>query len=696
MPAKVPSLHQNSLSSDLSAAVALHQAGRIDEAALRYRRIAALAPGEGQVLGFLGMAAAQRQDGLTAVRLLLRAVAAAPGDPVTRNTLGNALLAVEERAPAVAAYRRAAALAPSFPAALYNLATQLTSPARRAAALARSIATDRNQAAVHIELSQALDRIGRTMDSARAGRRALALAPADPSGHQIVSQQRLAANLLDRSRISIRRAMAAGADRGLAHFLLARVSERRDDLDDARRRYRQALSIAPGHGPSHTALATLDLGTGRASDAVDAYGRAAAITGLGDVAESNRLFAMTFVGYDDPQTIVRANRRWGAHASAATRSRPMPMARLPVTGRIRIGYVSPEFVKHSFFATFLPVLDHHDRKRFEIVAYGQVPQEDDWTDQIRQRVDLWRNLGRLDPAAQADAIRADGVHVLVNLTGYLASQRTLFAGRIAPVQIAYINHVSTTGLATIDARITDALLEPAAAPFLDRDERLIRMSAGFSAYAPRTDAPDINSLPALSNRHLTFGVFNNIAKISDAALDAWAAILARLPTSRLLIKGYGLSSMAGRRRLLWHLERRGIAADRIDLVGRIDGDRENFVVISRADIALDPFPFNGGLSTLETLWMGLPVVTLAGRSLVGRLGVTLVTRAGFGEWVTPSAERYVDLAVAVAQDLGRLAELRRTMRDRLRESPLLDARSHTRELEAVYEELLRERAAATV
>ena len=624
-----------------------------------------------------------------AVLLLGRSLALSGDDAVVCSNLGNALGSLGRRSEAGKAYRRAAALAPSFCAPHFSLASLEADQDRKRARLLRAVACEATYVPALLALAQTDAPRARRLSTRHWMRRALALSPEDRFAHAVAANALLADRRPDLARIAALRARSVGGDIATIFFLLARAADDSNDLDDARRRYRQCLSSAPGHGPSLVGLGSLELGVGRPHVAVTSYGRAVAVSPADDIAAGNLLFASAFLEHPKPQAPTRSARRWAATRQASPASPPSAAAE-PAKG-LRIGYVSPEFLKHSFLFQLLPVLEHHDRSQFQVFAYGQAATHDDWTDRVRARVDVWRNLSGLDLDGQADAIQADGIDVLVNLTGYLAHHRALFLKRVAAAQVAYINHVAPTGLATIDARITDDWLEPAGAPFVDAGEQLVRMETGFSCLSPPSTAPEPGALPAASNGFVTFGVVNNLAKVSRRSLDAWTRILARLPTARIFIKAYGLSSAAARRALVADFERSGVDGGRVTLIGRIASDRDNLQTIAQADIALDPFPFNGGLSTGDALWMGVPVVSMAGSQLVGRLGLSLLHRAGFPDWAVSSVEDYVELAVALAADADRLATLRRGMRDSLQRSVLFDAASHTRELEGVYRDLWRRR-----
>jgi len=681
-------LAEQTLEAVFNASVTLHQAGNLEQAAQGYRRVLAAVAHQPVVLGYLGMALAQAQHHEGAIPLLRRAARLAPDDAAIRSNLATSLTATGRKADARAEFRRATALAPSFCSPHFSGAFLAPNEERKVVELGRAAASDPGFVPALLALAIANDGLGRSAAAARWSRRASASTPQDGPVLLACIDHALAERDIERARLLARRALACGGEPAGAWFRLGGIAEKTGDIDGADRCYRHSLVLEPAFPASHVAQGSLELGIGRPRQAVNAYDRASA-SGGGPEAEGNRVFAMTFLDHADPQYVNRANRTWAAANGARASSGALRSRRSP---RIRVGYVSPEFAKHGFLAHLFPALDNHDRTRIELFAYSQTPVFDAWSAEVRRRVDHWRDLTRLSLDDQAASIQGDGIDVLVNLTGYLAHHRLLFAHRIAPVQVAYINHVCTTGLPTIDARMTDPWLEPEAAPFLDPDERLVRLATGYLSYAP-PPAPPVSALPALANGFLTFGVFNNIAKISGRAVEAWSEILSRIPRSRILIKGYGLSATRGRALLIDHFRQNGIDESRVELVGHVPGDQDNLATVARADIALDPFPFNGGMSTGECLWMGVPVVSLAGPSLVHRVGLTFLSRTGHSDLVAWTTKDYVDRAVALETDISALAERRGRMRERLSRSVLFDGASHTRELEAAFETLLNERRA---
>ena len=302
--------------------------------------------------------------------------------------------------------------------------------------------------------------------------------------------------------------------------------------------------------------------------------------------------------------------------------------------------------------------------------------------------DTWHDTAGLEGGDLDRRIRDAQVDILVCVTGYLAADRRRFLPRHAPVQVAAINHVSTTGLTAFDARLTDRWLDP---PELRHDgpERLIRLAAGYAVFDPPALAPDLSPPPGLQSGKITFGCFNNLAKLTDESLVLFGRVLDAVPASRLLIKAMALSEGETRARLIGRLKQAGIDPDRVELLGRIAGDPANLAAIARADIALDPVPFNGGMSTADALWMGVPVVTLAGAGFVGRIGASMLARTGLADLVANSMDNYIRIAAGLARDQGRLADLRAGMRQRIRHASLANGRIFASDVEQAYRDLWR-------
>ncbi len=357
--------------------------------------------------------------------------------------------------------------------------------------------------------------------------------------------------------------------------------------------------------------------------------------------------------------------------------------------RLRIGYVSPDFKQHAVGTMALPLLACHNREEFEVSCYAQAREPDAMTERFRGHADHWRSTVGLCDEQLADLIRQDQIDILVDLAGHTAGGRLLvFARKPAPVQMTWLGYPNTTGVCTIDYRITDAHADPPGSGAALGVEQLVRLPRTNWVYQPPDNAPAPNHRPAAGA--VTFGSFNNFAKVTEPMLVLWARILHAVPGSRLLLKAQGLGSQSTRQRVWELLARERIDPARLELRGWEPGHGGHLALYNRVDIALDPFPYHGTTTTCEALWMGVPVITLAGRTHVSRVGVSLLRNMGLEELIAASPENYVALAVELANDLPRLSRLHSTLRKRMEQSPLTDAPSFAREVEAVYRRVWRE------
>jgi predicted O-linked N-acetylglucosamine transferase (SPINDLY family) len=347
--------------------------------------------------------------------------------------------------------------------------------------------------------------------------------------------------------------------------------------------------------------------------------------------------------------------------------------------------VSSHFFAHAVNYFSEPILAAHDHDRFEVFCYAQIEREDDATARLRACADQWRDISKLDHAQAAELARDDGIDILVDLAGHIGNHHLLlFARKPAPVQVTYLGYQNTTGMAAMDYRLTDAWADPPGMTDAFYTEKLVRLPRSFFCYQPSTDMPPVNPLPALTSGRITFGSFNNFAKVTPRVLAAWAALLERVPRSRLIILADTASSLADD--LACAFGRHGISPDRFELAGRRPRP-EYLELLGQVDIALDPFPFNGHTTTCDALWQGVPVITLAGRTYAARFGSSAHANLDLCDLVAGSPEEYFEIAARLAGDVPRLVELRAGLRERMRASPLLDFAGFTRNLEAAYRQM---------
>jgi predicted O-linked N-acetylglucosamine transferase (SPINDLY family)/predicted SAM-dependent methyltransferase len=551
-------------------------------------------------------------------------------------------------------YRRALELDPGHALALYYLGRLAEADRRRdeAIALFQSAAQQcPDEALYHLALGDALIASRRFAEAAEAFEACRAIQPDSTVMGNNYATALVELNRREEARLVLEALRDATPDAWVVHFNLGGIYREYGRGDDAITAYRRTLELNPGHAPTFSNL-VLELNMSPRFTA-------------GEIFAEHQRFGEYFA----------------RHYSAPVPDRAWPR-------RLRIGYVSPDFRNHvvSFFME--PVLASHDHARFEIFCYDTQPQKDRVTESLRPLADRWIDSEDLTDAGLAERIRADNVDILVDLSGHTADNRLLaFAEKPAPVQVTYLGYPNTTGLATVDYRVTDAIADPPGESDRLNTERLIRLPGSHFCFRPGSDAPEIELLPAASAGSVTFGCFNHFSKVSAPFLDTVARVLLAVPGSRFVLKGRPLSLPAVARDVRERFERAGVDPARLDLRGWEPTARSHLRIYSLVDISLDSFPYSGATTTCESLWMGVPVVTLAGDRHAGRMCSSILATVGLGEWIARDRDGYVALAAALGSDLPRLAEMRRTMRDRVRASPLMDETAFARKLEQSYTDM---------
>jgi predicted O-linked N-acetylglucosamine transferase (SPINDLY family) len=455
-------------------------------------------------------------------------------------------------------------------------------------------------------------------------------------------------------------------------------------LHDALARYRAALAADPAALDAQLGMANVMVDLWMLDDAVTAYERALALAPQSAAIRSALLFHRHYAATIDAQALFDAHRQAGAQMMTKGRAVVVPQRRAHAGRRLRIGYVSPNFSRHSVGYFIEPVMRHHDRAQFEIFCYYSHPKADDTTARLRAMADGWRDIAEIDGAALDAMVRADGIDVLVDLAGHSKANRlAAFALGPAPVQITWLGYPDTSGLPAMDVRITDAIADPAPQADAFNSERLVRIDGGMLCYQPPADAPPVATRVNAASG-VVFCSFNNIAKLNAGMIHLWCAILEAVPGSRLVLKSASLNFAETADRVLESFEEFGVAAGRVEVRGWVAQREQHLRMYEGIDIALDTYPYNGTTTTCEALWMGVPVVTRAGGVHMSRVGASLLHAAGLDDLVTHDAQEYVDAAVALAGDELKRRELRASLRPRLEASPLLDHAGFTRKLEQVY------------
>jgi predicted O-linked N-acetylglucosamine transferase (SPINDLY family) len=528
---------------------------------------------------------------------------------------------------------------------------------------------------------------GRSAEAVERLRRATAMAPHRAQYLNSLGLALAAEGRFDEAEVTYRRALDLQPDYALAHNNLGLVLRVHGRLTEAADCYRQALALRPEYAEAHANLGMVLADQGQPQQAVDAYRRALAIRPAWARVHDHLLHTLHFCPAVSPRELHDEHRRWNALYAAplASSIRPHHNNR-SLERRLRVGYVSPDFRSHPVGRFLVPLLEAHDRAQVEVFCYSSTRSADAITERCVAGSDVFRDVRPLTDEQVAEAVRADQIDILVDLTMHMEDNRLLaFARRPAPVQVSYLAYCSTTGLDAIDYRLSDPYLDPPGGDETFYAEHTIRLPETYWCYEPLAECPPVGTLPAAAEGQLTFGCLNGVCKLNEVTLDAWARVLTAVPTARLLLHA---REATDRRRVGEWLARRGIAAERLAFV-EFAPLEEYFQVYGRIDVALDPFPYGGGTTTCDALWMGVPVVSLAGTTAVGRSGVSILSSVGLQQLVAQDDEQYVRIAAHFAADLPRLADLRATLRERMQRSPLMDAPRFARGVEAAYRSMWR-------
>ncbi len=469
--------------------------------------------------------------------------------------------------------------------------------------------------------------------------------------------------------------------------LLGLMAHRLRDLDFATEYFERSIRARPGDAVFHNNLGSVLVDAGRTEEAALVFRQAMALDPGSRAARANLLFVLALLPGARPEEVCAEHLAWAnIHADPLLPQTQVHHNSREPERRLRIGYVSADFRRHALSYFVEPALVRHERAAFEVFCYHGGSVVDEVTRRLMQHAERWNNIADMDDTRAADLVRADKIDILVDVSGHTSGNRLLLFGRKpAPLQVSFLGYLNTTGMKAIDYRISDGYADPPGVSDSVHTEKLLRLPRTLWCYRPPQDAPPVSELPALRRGHVTFGSFNHIAKLNPRVLELWADLLRRVPGSRLLVMAVPDEGAAARiRRGL-----AGIEPDRVNTLGRLEraGYWRQFGAV---DIALDPFPYAGGATTCDTLWMGVPVVTLAGDYGFSRSGVTILANAGLSQLIAQTAGDYVSLARGLACDLEGLTRLRRGLRERLRSSPLTDASAYARDLESAYRNIWRD------
>ena len=626
-----------------------------------------------------------------------RAISVDAGNPEAHHFLGLVLRQTGRLKEAEGALRYAVRLAPNHVYYRINLAAvlgQLDKSDEAVGQLASAMLIKGDIPELHNNLGAALEKLGRLREAASALENALAMKP----------------------------------DYLEAHRNRGNVLKKMERMAEAAEHYRAALALRPEDGESLAGLSSVLSEMADVEGTIDACTKIVALMPRNPAARSSLLYTLHYSPDYNLESLFHEHREWGRLFCDPLREerKPHDNERRPER-KLRVGYVSPDLREHTVTKFVTSAMEHHDRERFALFCYSDAEKPDAVTGRLRRVVENWHETRKLNDAELEAFIRGHRIDILVDLRGHAAANRlTLFARKPAPVQVNMVGYFNTTGLATMDYRITDEHQDPPGMTEQFHTEQLVRLPHSCWCYTADVDgstgltagAPEVTEPPALKNGYVTFGSLNKTVKVSEPCAKLWARVMESVPNSRLVLAVAEAGEDGGHRRpcgraaeredgsggsaaspqgrtsgdapVRDRLSRVGLPIDRVELLGKTLTRREYLQRFDRIDIALDTFPFNGITTTCDGLWQGVPCVSLAGGTSVSRAGRSILRAANLPELATDTPGSFVRTVVELATDLDRLRELRMSMRKRLLASPLMDHIGFARNLESAYRQMWRQ------
>lgn len=605
---------------------------------------------------------------------------------------GNELEDRGEIGAALALYQRAVELTPQVGDAHYNYANALSSLGRTAAAVdayGRALELDPGNANAHLNLGATHLRSGNTTAAEASYRQTVALRPQSANAWTGLGCALEMKPDEVEAVACFQKALAIDPGHEGAASRLAQILRSRGEARAAIRILDDVLAAKADSVLALRTRASLHGNAGNYAEGIADYRRVVAIAGLDLNAWSNLLWTLNFLPDITAEAVLAEHVRFRELLQAAVGETGGP-GKVPARSRLKVGYVSADFRRHSVSCFIETLLKHHDRERFEVHCFYDYAQGDDVTARIAALAEHWHDIAGAPDEAVAQQIRNCGIDILVDLAGHTAHNRMrLFAMKPAPVQFTWLGYLCTTGLKAMDYRICDSRTDPAGLAERWQVEIPARLPDSQWCYAPQVPLPEPSSLPWRRNGYWTFGSFNQESKLNEPTLDAWGRTLASLPGSRLRIVGVTCDIVEERIRR--SLGAHGIGRDRVELIGRVSID-DYFLHLRDVDVALDTFPYNGATTTCDALIMGVPVASIVGERSIARGGLSLLTTIGLPDWVVSDAGALPQMLSEHLRSPERIEELRTHLRDRIRQSPLMDGARFARAMEELFTTAWRERA----
>ena len=660
----------------------LVEAGRFEEAEKVCRKAVRVRADYGAQWNLgLALAGTNRLD--EAIACHREAIRLRPDAPEAHNNLGRVLEMLKRENEAEGSFREALRLRPNFADAHNNLGALYRKIGRLASAEAcfrMAIGVRPDFAEAHINLADTMHLLGRSADAEPYGREAVRLRPASPDAHNALGLSLSGLKRHDDAERCYREAIRLRPGFTAAHANLGIALKELDRHGEAEASFREALRLTPGHAEAEKGLALALLAQRKFADAADHVERA--LSALTSSAAGWRILLGTllYVPEMSPEDRFAKHLTFGHRMAERAQSQPFPAPSNDRTPgrRLRVGWVSSDFRRHPVGRNIATYFRYRDRNAFETFVYADVKTPDEMTKAFQRNTDTWRSITGLEDEAVAEMIRSDQIDIVIYLAGHFDDNRPQVAAwRPAPVQISMLDG-ATSGLVEMDYFLADPVLTPARRPE-KFTERALRLPVWY-VHEPPLGGPTPAQPPCLSGQGVKFASFHNPSKLHPRVFELWGEILRRLPDSQLhfqYMERFADQTLQGaiRRDLGDDVAPRAVFGGMTRSIG------DHFEAYNHVDISLDPFPFTGSTATFEALWMGVPIVTLAGDTFIGRMTASALSKVGLDDLIATSPEQYVEIAVRLASDHARLSELRHTLREKLNRSPICDGRRATRYFE---------------
>jgi protein O-GlcNAc transferase len=668
----------------------LRELGRPAEGAASLEQAVRLAPGYAEAHYNLGLCLlAQNRPG-DALASLLQAVRLKPNYPEAHFRLGMARVMLGRHAEAADSFQQVLNLRPDHAEARVQLGLARSRTQQQMSATGGNgpAQIQPQDADSLIRAADALVAQGDLPEAVCMYQQALSCRAHSAETHTKLGHALWSLGQQDEAEASLLSAIRLDPDYARAHYNLGLLLQKQRRLESALASFQQASRLEPNNADIYLKIGNVLKTQGRVDEAIDAFGTARKLKPEDEHAHSALAFTLSYHPRYDARAIYEEYARWDQEHAQALKRYVEPHSNDPDPDRrLRVGYISPDFHEHACTCSTLPLLSNHDREVVEVFCYANVAKEDAITERLRGYASVWRNIVGVRDAQVANMIRKDRIDILVDLAMHTADNRLLVCARQpAPVQVAWLAYPGTSGLSAMDYRLTDAYLDPPGLFDAFYSEESVRLPDCFWCYDPLLDPLPVNGLPARASGVITFGSLNNFCKVNDESLALWARVLRAVPMSRLVLLA---PRDPARERLLGKLEAEGVASARVEFAADRVSRAEYLRLYGGIDVGLDPLPYNGHTTSLDAFWMGVPTLTLVGKTVVGRAGLSLLCNLGLKELAAEAPDEFEAIATRLANDLDRLEQLRSSLRGRMQQSPLMDGPRFARNMEQAYREMWR-------